>query len=650
MRRKLYSFIPAVVMLTVCTHANAQDSSRANHLNEVVVTATKFAKRAGESGKVVTVISSDYLQKNSGKSLSSILNSQAGLVVNGAENAPGTNQDLYMRGASTGNTLILIDGVPVSDASQISNAFDLNFIPVTQIERIEILRGSQSTLYGSDAVAGVINIITKKPGDSKVGISANGAWGTYKTKQGGAGVNGSVGKFSYLGGYQYMKTDGFSSAYDSLNTGNFDKDGFKRHSVFGKIGFQASNRWRLQYMVNWSDYKGGLDEAAFTDDQDYNMQNKYLLNTISSRYDFNKGSWTITYSYQRNKRHLQNDSGYIAKSDFPSKYYEGNFESNTHQAETYVNWDITKELQLVTGAEFRTSNTDQSTQFVDAFMAYPPSKLSPDSAHARQFSHYASLLLHNLGGFNLEVGGRFNYHNIYGNNQTISFNPSYLINNRHKVFINISSAYKVPTLYQLYSEYGNKDLQPESSINYEAGYQGVLFQDKVNVRVVGFQRETRDLIIFYTEPVTYRSYYRNADKQKAYGGELEASWQIVGGLNLSLNYTYVTGKLTQQDTSYYNLYRRPKHALNAELGYQVTPGLYVSAQYKYISKRWESVFGKGDLPLGDYYTLGAYAEYKLGQFFKVFGDFRNITDQQYFDVRGYTARKFNFTAGIAINL
>ena len=91
MRRKLYTFIPAVVMLMVCTHANAQDSSRANHLNEVVVTATKFAKKAGESGKVVTVISSEYLQKNSGKSLSSILNSQAGLVVNGAENAPGTS-------------------------------------------------------------------------------------------------------------------------------------------------------------------------------------------------------------------------------------------------------------------------------------------------------------------------------------------------------------------------------------------------------------------------------------------------------------------------------------------------------------------------------------------------------------------------------
>jgi vitamin B12 transporter len=632
------------------TAAYAQDSARTNQLNELVVTATKFSQKAGETGKVVTVLNADYLQKNSGKSLASILNNQAGLVVNGAENAQGTNQDVYMRGASAGNTLILVDGIPVNDASQISNAFDLNFIPVSQVERVEILRGSQSTLYGSDAVAGVINIITKKPDSKKAGINANGSYGSFKTWQGGGGVNGSIGKFSYLGSYQYNKSDGFSSAHDSLGTGDFDKDGFKRHNVFAKVGLQATERWKLQYLLHWSDYHSDLDEGAFTDDRDYTLHNKYLLNALSSRYDFNKGSWTVVYSYQRNNRELVNDSGYIPKSDFPTVYSGGEFKSGTHQVETYVNWDITGELQLLAGADFRSSNTDLNSLFIDNFGAYPPSKLSSDSAHARQFSHYASLLLHNVGGFNLEVGGRFNYHNIYGNNQTISFNPSYLINDQHKFFINISSAYKVPSLYQLYSEYGNKDLMPESSINYEGGYQGALWQNKVNVRVVGFQRETKELIIFYTDPVTFRNQYINADKQKAYGGELEAGWHIIKGLDLNVNYTYVTGKITQQDTSFYNLYRRPKHALNAELGYQLLPELYVSAQFKYISKRWESIFGAAPAVLDDYYTIGAYAEYKLGKMLKIFGDFRNITDQQYFDVRGYNARKFNFTTGIAINL
>lgn len=650
MRRNFYIFLPTFAILAAGTAAHAQDTARANQLNEIVVTATKFARKAGESGKVVTVLSQEYLQRNSGKPLSSILNNQAGLVVNGAENAPGTNQDVYMRGAATGNTLILVDGIPVNDASQISNAFDLNFIPVTLVERVEILRGSQSTLYGSDAVAGVINIITKKPGDRKIGVSANGAYGSYDTWQGGAGVNGRIGKLSYLAGYQYKRTGGFSAAYDSTAATGFDKDGFKRHSVFAKAGLQVTDRWQLQYLVNWSNYRADLDEAAFVDDEDYNLHNRYLLNAFSSRFNFNKGSWTLVYSYQRNKRRLTNDSGYIPKSSFPTRYSDGRFISGTHQLETYLNWDVTRELQLVTGAEFRTSNTEQYSLYMDEYAAYPPSEISPDSAHTRQFSHYASLLLHNVGGVNLEVGGRFNYHNIYGNNQTISFNPSYLLNDRHKLFINISSAYKVPTLYQLYAEYGNKDLLPESSINYEAGYQGALWQNRVNLRVVGFHRETRDLIIFYTDPVTFRSLYINADKQKAYGGELEAGWNITGALSLNLNYTYVNGKVEQQDTSYYNLYRRPRHALNAELGCQLTPALYASAQYKYVSRRWESVFGAAPFVLGDYYTLGAYAEYRPIPQLKIFADLRNITGQQYFDVRGYNARKFNFMTGVTINL
>lgn len=637
MHRKCRSVI-TIALLTACSiAARAQDSSRTNDLNEVVVTATKFAKKAGETGKVITVLTQEYLQKNSGKPLTSILNSQAGMVVNGAENASGTNQDVYMRGAATGNTLVLIDGIPVNDASQISNAFDLNFLPTSQIERIEILRGGQSTLYGSDAVAGVVNIITKKPGNKPFGANANFSYGSYDTWRAGAGVNGSAGKFSYMAGYQYNRSQGFSAAYDSTGQAGFDKDGFKRNSVFAKLGLQATSRWKLQYLLQWSDYHADVDASGFTDDKDYVIHNKYLMNAISSRYNFNRGSWFLVYNYQQNKRDLLNDT--IFK---PGYYYHGMFESNTHQVETYVHWDVTPELQLIAGADFRTSNTDQS-----AIPAYAPD-LSGDSAHARQFSHYASLLLHNVGGFNLEVGGRFNYHNIYGNNQTISFNPSYLLNDHHKLFINISSGYKVPTLYQLYSEFGYKDLLPESSVSYEAGYQAALCDDKLNLRVAGFQRDMRNLIIF-NSPLNQ---YRNANKQHDYGVELETNWNITKGLDLGLNYTYTDGRVKEQekDTSYYNLYRRPKHAVNVSLGYQLTPALYISAQYKYIAKRWEGMFQAPPIQMGDYYTLDAYAEYMLAGRLRIYADIRNITDQQYFDIRGYNSRKFNFTTGLVFNL
>ncbi|MCW3462040.1 TonB-dependent receptor plug domain-containing protein [Chitinophaga nivalis] len=650
MHLKLY---PALCLcLGLATAATAQDSSRISQLNGVTVTATKGPQKASETGKVVTILSRAYLEKNSGKTIAVILNEQAGLIINGAENTRGTIPGIYMRGASTENALVLIDGLPVNDASQISSSFDLNAITPDQVEKIEILRGSQSTLYGSNAVAGVINIITRQAGSKPFGLTANMGYGSYNDYQGGLSIHGRARRFSYLLGYKYEKTDGFSDAYDSTGKAGFDKDGFRQHSLFAKLGLQATSRWNLQYLFSMSDYHHALDDHNYTDDKDYNGQYKYLLNGISSKYTFNKGSWHVLYNYQRNKRNVRNDSTDVAPMTY-AKYDETLFASQTHQLETYVNWDVTKEVRLIAGGVFTTSRIEQQNLTLSPRPGsqFVTNGISPDSSHASQISGYATMLLHPGNGFNLELGGRFNYHNLYGNNQTISINPSYLINQQHKVFINIASAYKIPSLYQLYvAGYGNRNLLPESTISYEAGYQASFRQPRLDLRITGFARDTRDLIIFYYDGATGYSQYRNADKQRAYGAELEATWNITSGLDLTMNYTFVDGRITQQlannkDTSYYNLYRVPKHALHATLGYQVTPALYTSVTARYIGQRYET-----RTPMGDYYTLDWYGEYKFGNLLKIFTGLRNITNYQYFDVLGFNTRRFNFNTGIIFNL
>jgi vitamin B12 transporter len=131
-------------------------------LNEVVVTATRSSKKQSEIGKVVRVISAETLSKSQGRSLPEILNNVAGLTIGGNGNTPGDIKAVYLRGAAPGNTLILIDGIPVNDASNISGEYNISAIPVDQIERIEIVKGGNSTLYGSDAVAGVKILSPKK--------------------------------------------------------------------------------------------------------------------------------------------------------------------------------------------------------------------------------------------------------------------------------------------------------------------------------------------------------------------------------------------------------------------------------------------------------------------------------------------------------
>ncbi|MDQ2864092.1 MAG: TonB-dependent receptor plug domain-containing protein, partial [Bacteroidota bacterium] len=241
MKKKI--FIAAAVLIS--SYAHAQKDTTGKTLDEVVITATKSEVKQSQTGKVVSVIDQATLQRNIGKSLTEILNYQAGIFVNGANNALGTNQDVYLRGAGSGNTLILIDGVPVGDPSLINNSFDLNNINPNQVERIEILKGAQSTLWGSDAVAGVINIITKKGGDKKLAPNASVSYGSYNTLKASAGIGGKIDKLSYNLNYNYIKSDGFSSAYDSTGSAGFDKDGFKQNSIQANIGYKVSSQFSI---------------------------------------------------------------------------------------------------------------------------------------------------------------------------------------------------------------------------------------------------------------------------------------------------------------------------------------------------------------------------------------------------------------------
>lgn len=275
-----------------------------------------------------------------------------------------------------------------------------------------------------------------------------------------------------------------------------------------------------------------------------------------------------------------------------------------------------------------------------------------------QFSPYASAIFRN-NGFTGEVGGRLNIHSEYGTNFTYTINPSWLINNKLKLFINLYSAFKAPTLYQLFDPAaGNIDLKPEKGSIEEAGLE-FLGSNVFRFRLVGFYRLTKDAIVYTYNPSTFQSKYLNAAEQKNYGAEAELKI-ITGKLSIIANYAYTDGKTTapydgtgapiSKDTSYYNLYRIPKHAVNLQAGFQITPALYVSGQMRSVGQREEFVYGAAPEILKAYTTIDFYSEYKFHKKISVFIDLKNITNKTYFELLGYNTRKFNFMAGISFNL
>lgn len=232
-------------------------------LDEVVVTATKYPVKLSETGKVVSIVSASQIERSGGKSLAQVLTEQSGVIVNGAASNPGKDKSIFLRGASNGYTLILLDGVPVNDPSGTGGAFDIRYFPVEQIDHIEILKGSQSTLYGSDAIAGVINIITKG-GGKKANVNGGLNYGTYSSLNGNAGVTGSTKLLDYNIGYAYSGSNGISEALDTTGKAKFDKDGFLRNSFQANVSVKAGKHLKITPYYRYSYFSGDFDADAFT--------------------------------------------------------------------------------------------------------------------------------------------------------------------------------------------------------------------------------------------------------------------------------------------------------------------------------------------------------------------------------------------------
>ena len=603
-----------------------QDSVKSYSLSEVVITATKFPKNQSETGKVLTVIDEEQLKRSSGKDISQLLNEQVGLVINGANSNPGKDKSVYLRGAKNEYTLILLDGIPVNDPSGISGgAYDLRLIPIDQVERIEILKGSQSTLYGTDAIAGVINIITKKGGDKSLGAFGTVSYGSYNTFKGSAGVNGSTKLVDYNIGYTRYQTDGISEAKDESGTGNFDKDGFNQNSFQANLGFKLTEALSIKPFIRYSDFDGKFDGGAFTDDL-LNTYKGALLNLgANAQYKLKAGSLNLMYANDKTDRVFD---GTYGKSE-----YKGRFS----QAELFFNYDLTKELQLLTGL------SNQSLQMLDQTSV----EVDPTVTIT---SPYVSLFAHNLGGFSMELGGRYNNHSKYGDNFTYSFNPSYLIQNQVKLFFNLSTGFKAPSLYQLYGQYGaNPDLKPEKSNTVEGGVQWFSSTKKIDVRAVAFKRKIENVII-YGFPT-----YSNFDQQNDHGFEIEPSVNLSDKIRVRGFYSFVTGQVTNSLGTENNLFRRPKNSFGLLVGYQASAKLFVSGNLKTFGKRDDryfnlATFTTDNATLDPYALLDVYAEYKFSSHLKLFVDAKNILNQKYGEVVGYNTLGFNLNGGISLKL
>ncbi|POY35710.1 TonB-dependent receptor [Flavobacterium alvei] len=632
--------------MTNCVFAQQKDSiASKTELDEVVISDSKFALAKEKSGKIITKITSEDLKMKEGQSVAAILNSVAGVEINGSQSAAGKNLGYYIRGGKSNQVLILIDGIPVTDASGISFEYDLRLLPAEQVESIEIMKGASSTLYGTGAATGLINIRLKKAG--KKAIQGSGYWnlGTYNTASTsktnpqdynqGFSVNGNINKVNYFASLNSTETTGMSQIAEPNENIKYEADRFSRINYLGKIGYKPTNKLNLDFFGNYdkinNDYDGGFDNTGANDVIQNHSKSEQFRFGFLPKYKYNRGEFVLNSSFNKMVRsydELDSYSGTVGLSQY---------ESRSVNVDAYNKYEIAKSLFLVAGAQY---------QFHDMNSATPYGGVAKGNAKFNMIDPYVTGVYTSGFGLNVNAGARWNIHSEYGNQVVYNLNPSYDFKAFPlKVLASYSTAFVTPSLYQLYSPYGNTALTPEKNTTAEAGFETNFLDKKVRFSAVGFYREQTDFIGFSS---AYK-YINIEGTNKAKGVETEITLALSQKLKWISNYTF-----TQVDKALDRLIS--KHKVNSSLDYQIFTRTTFNVNYQYVDGRNDAffdgnTFGTQNVVLGSYQLVNASLNYELiKNRLSLFGAATNLLNEEFFENVGYNTLGRNFKLGLNIKL
>jgi vitamin B12 transporter len=645
--KKTVRAVAILALLTTCAYAQEKDSVKVNTLDEVVVSDTKFAQSKEKSGKVIEVISAKDLEKKSGQNLAIVLSQVAGVEINGNQSANGKNLGYYIRGGKNRQVLILIDGIPVTDASGISLEYDLRLLPVEQIEKIEVMKGAASTLYGSGAATGVINITLKKgvkkpiQGNAYMNIGSNNTTDNHKYNgqdfNQGFSVNGNYKKVNYFAGVNSTETKGMSQ----IAGVNYEPDSFSRQNILTKLGYKATDKLTLDFFGNYDRIKNNFDLAfdntGFDDTPINKTTSEQFRFGFAPKFKYKKGEFNLNSSFNKVTRDYYEYDSYTSATQYSL------FKSRSVIVDAFNKYKFSDAIFLIAGTEF---------QFHDMATTTLYGSLVRENTKFNMIDPYVTLVYTSPFGLNINAGSRYNMHSEYGSHLVYNFNPSYNFKTSFplKVLASYSTAYITPGLYQLYSQYGNTSLTPEENRTVEAGFETELFNKKLKLNAVGFYRDEKNSFGFYYNSTTFASYYINIDgSNKAKGVETELTLDITAKLKLNGNYTF-----TQVDKALDRLI--PKHKANASLDFQATTRSFFNVSYQYFDARNDAFFDGNTysttiVKLGSYQLLNATAKYVLlKNRLTTFGSVTNIFNQDFVENIGYATRGRNFKIGLTIVL
>ena len=619
MRMKWNRAVALGAFLATVGHASfAQEESK--DLGEVVVTANRFETPIEKSGKVIYKITATDIEKMAGRNVADLLNTLPGINIDGAYGTPGTNLDYNIRGGRNKQTLILIDGLPINDASSIANDYDLRLLNANEIESIEVLKGGASTLYGTNAAAGVISIRLKKPNSEEPKVTLSQNVGSFQTSNTTADVQGKAGDLSYLAGGSFSISEGISAAEDNDPNVDFGNDGFYRYTGRTKLGYSFSEQFSLQGNLSYEKLQSDYDDGAFADaDNEFDI--RQVRFGLSPELKYLGGKVSLKTSYNRIRR------------EFISAY-PSTAKGKSFQADLSNEYALNDKFKTIVGVQY------QSYKFQNGDEEPNQSNVDP----------YLNISAGPTEGLTLNAGVRLNINSEYGSNFVYMVNPSYLIplneEAKLKVFASYSTAFVAPSLYQLFADlYGNPDLEAESTESLEFGL-SIYLADKLTLNAEYFDRKEENAIDFVSQYDDQGNYvgggYDNVTGERQIDGvELDLTWNVLEQFRLTGHFAdYSFGNPDQ-------FFRIPsqKYGVSGQYTFSNTQ---IGLTYNYFGDREAAIFSDPyQVTLNGYNMVDLIVSHELFDGDLVFtGAVYNLLDEDFVGVYGFTTRPANFTIGV----
>lgn len=591
---------PALVSLAVlgaCAAQAQQNGStpiliaqnlRAPSMAETVVTATRTPQPLSDLVADVTVIDRETIETSGATGLADVLARVPGIEIS-RNGGPGTTTSVFLRGAESRFTAVYIDGVRIDSQSTGGAAWES--IPLAQIDRIEVLRGPAGAVYGSDAMGGVVQIFTKR-GEQGVAPYVGVGIGNHRTTKVEAGVSGASGTIDYAFGIAREESKGFNAR--TTATANPDRDGYDSTSANARVGLQLNAAHRLEATLLTNDMDSGYDTSPTADDRNLRKLHALGLNW--------QAQWSTAYKTRvqitdSRDQYETRPSPYLTETRLRGYLFQNEWRQGPH---------------LLTAALERREDRLENA---------PIDRKRSQDALALGYGYTA-------GAHTLQANVRHDSDSEFGGKGTGSLAYGFSFAPQWRATASVGTAFRAPTLYHRFSEYGTGRLNPESSRNAELGLRWA--QGSSSFSVTAYRNRVEDLIVFGAAGPCPSSLgcYANVARAEYKGVTFAGSYrlgsvQLRGSLDLQNPRDLATGKM---------LARRAKRHGTLGADTQLA-GWTVGAEVQASGRRFDNA--TNTLNLGGYALVNLYASTRIARDFTLVARLDNAADKQYELARTY---------------